>query len=45
MCRTGLEGPGQAHAIKFEVAGGELAAKKLADAGVITKKKAMGIKG
>ena len=39
MCRTGKAGPGQSHAIKYEVVGGKAAAVKLADAWVKLKKK------
>lgn len=45
MCRTGLVGPGQSHAIKWEVAGSRAKAAALADAWVVKKKKEMGIKG
>ncbi len=31
MCRTGLKGPGQNHAIKYAVVGGKAAAEKLAN--------------
>ena len=44
MCRTGLEGAGQSHAIKYEVAGGRANAIKLADQWVAKKKKEVGIK-
>ena len=31
MCRTGLKGPGQCHAIKWEIAGGKRKAEQMAD--------------
>ena len=39
MCRTGKEGAGQSHAIKYEVVGGKAAAVKLAEAWVAKQKK------
>jgi hypothetical protein len=44
MCRTGLSGPGQSHAIKYEIAGGKAKAINMADAWVAKKRKAMGFK-
>jgi hypothetical protein len=44
MCRTGLAGAGQSHAIKIEVAGSKAAAIKLADQWVLKKKKELKIK-
>jgi hypothetical protein len=44
MCRTGVIGVGQNHAIKYEIVGGKAAAIKLADTWVANKKKELGIK-
>lgn len=42
MCRTGKEGEGQCHAIKYEIAGSKAKAAKLADAWVAKKMKTHG---
>jgi hypothetical protein len=44
MCRTGIEGAGQSHAIKYEIAGGKANAIKLANQWVAKKTKELGIK-
>ena len=44
MCRTGMPGPGQSHAIKYEVVGGKKEAEKLADVWVAKKRKELGTK-
>ena len=44
MCRTGMEGAGQSHAIKYEVAGGKKNAIKLANEWVDKKTEELGLK-
>ena len=44
MCRTGLPGEGQCHAIKFAVVGGRKAAAALGDKWLAAEKKKRGIK-
>jgi hypothetical protein len=44
MCRTGILGAGQSHAIKYEVAGGKAHAVTLANQWVAKKKKELGFK-
>ena len=43
MCRTGLRGGGQCHAIKWEVAGGKRKAEAMGDAWVKAQKKKFGL--
>jgi hypothetical protein len=44
MCRTGILGAGQSHAIKYEVAGGKAHAVTLANQWVAKKKEELGFK-
>ena len=44
MCRTGIAGEGQSHAIKWAVVGGKKQAEALADKWVAAEKKKRGIK-